>query len=155
MNTGAIPIAGRVTGPIAGVFLLVLVIATVFYIIVRIRRAKSQYVRATTRHVTRTSRGITTTGGNSIPSSTRPNPPPTAAFNLPQPQPQSAPKLTFTKPSNPSITEAPPPAYHLHKTFANYSENKKSSDDSPSYHLPSYDVAMEETKCRPSNPPQD
>ena len=141
------PIAGPVTGPIAGVFLLVLVIATVFYIIVRIQRAKSQYARATTRHVTRTSHGITTTGGN-IPLSTRPSPSPlTTAFNLPrQPQPQSAPKLTFTQPSNPSITEAPPPAYYLHKTFVNCNENKKPSDDPPSYHPPSYDVATEEAK---------
>ena len=45
------------------------------------------------------------------------------------------PKLTFTQSSDPSITEAPPPAYHFQETFANYSENTNSpsGDEPPPY----------------------
>ena len=153
MTTGG-RIAGAIAGAIAGVFLLVVVIAAVFYITVRICRAKSQHARATNTHITHSSNGTTTSTG-SIPLSTQPHPPPTTTFNLPQPQPQSAPVLTFTQPSNPSITEVPPPAYHLHETFAIYSENKKPSDDPPPYHPPSYDVATEEAKYGFPNTPQD
>ena len=152
-------IAGAIAGPIAGVFVVVVAIAVVFYIAVRIWCAKQQHhARATSTHMTHSSDGTTTsTGSSSIPLSAQPHPPPpTTAFNLPQPQPQSAPVLTFTQPSNPSITEAPPPAYHFHETFANYSENKKpAADDPPPYHPPSYDVATEEAKCGSPNTPQD
>ena len=42
------------------------------------------------------------------------------------------PKFTFTQSSDPSITEAPSPAYHFPETFANYSENTNSpSGDEP------------------------
>ena len=43
-----------------------------------------------------------------------------------------------------------PCLYHLHKTFANYNENKKSSDEPPPYHHP-YNVATvtKETKSWP------
>ena len=124
-------IGGRIAGVIAGVFLLVVVIAVVFFITVRIWCAKSQHARATTQQlVTHTGDGTTTVASTgSIPISTQPHPPPPTTA-LPQPQPQSAPELTFTQPS-PSITEAPPPAYHLHETFVIYSENKKPSDDPP------------------------
>ena len=148
-------IGGRIAGVIAGVFLLVVVIAVVFFITVRIWCAKSQHARATTQQlVTHTGDGTTTVASTgSIPISTQPHPPPPTTA-LPQPQPQSAPELTFTQPS-PSITEAPPPAYHLHETFVIYSENKRPSDDPPPYRHPSYDAATEETKCEPPNTPQD
>ena len=74
--------------------------------------------------------------------------------NLAQPQP-TAHTPTFTEPSNPSITEAPPPAYQFHERFANYSEKKKQSDGLPPYNPPPYDVSIKETKCEPLNIPQD
>ena len=154
-------IGGSIGGSIAGVFVVfVVAIGAVFYA-VRIWRTRQQHARATSTHVTHSSNDTaTSTNNSSSPLSTQPHSPlvlPTTFLNLPQPQPQSAPKLTFTQPSNPSITEAPPPAYHLHETFAIYSENKKPSDDPPPYHPPSYDVATEEAKYRPpnSNTPQD
>ena len=142
-------------GAIAGGFVLTAILI-VFYIAVhvRIRRTRPQHARATSTHVAHSSNSTTTSTG-SILLSTQPHPPPpTTGFNLPQPQPQSAPVLTFTQPSNPSITEVPPPAYHLHETFAIYSENKKPSDDPPPYHPP-YNAATEKTKCKPLNTPQD
>ena len=140
--------AALIGGSIGGILILTLIIAIVIFFAVRAcytRRSQASATCASTQP------GTAPTNSSSIPLSTQPyprahQPPPTTAFNLPQPQPQSAPKLTFTQPSNPSITDAPPPAYHLHKTFANYSENKKPSDDPPPYRHPSYDAAMEETK---------
>ena len=143
-------------GAIVGVLVLLVVMVAVFYIAVRIWRTRPQHARATSTHMTHSS-NVTTISTGSSSNISPPHPPlSTIAFNLPQPQPQSAPKLTFTQPSNPSITEAPPPAYHLHETFAIYSENKKPSDDPPLYHPPSYDActATEETKCEPPNLPK-
>ena len=81
-----------------------------------------------------------------IYSTTHP-PPPTIAFNLQQLHPQSAPGLTFTQFSNPSITEAPLSAFHSHETIANYNENMNPSAYEPPPYDPGpsfYDVATDD-----------
>ena len=124
--------------------ILICIGGVVFFIVQRSFCRKSQVPA-------RTSDGTVPTGSSSIQLSTHQH---TPYPNLAQPQP-TAHTPTFTEPSNPSITEAPPPAYQFHERFANYSEKKKQSDGLPPYNSPPYDVSTKETKCEPLNIPQD
>ena len=142
--------SGVVGGAIGGVVAVSLAIAAVFYISLRIcAKYKSQ---ATGTHVMQHT-GTTQNGNSSSrPVATQPHPPPTTAFNLPRPEAPAS--VTITQPHMClSITEAPPPTYNLHETFATY--NQPSETPPPYQQPPTYDVATEETNCGPLNFPQD
>ena len=120
-------------GSIGGILILTIIIAVVVFIAVMCcyaRRSQATATRVSTWPSTASS------GSRSNQLSTQPHPPPpTTAINLQQLQPQSAPRLTFTQLSDPSIRDAPVSAFHSHETFANYSENTNPS----AYEPPSYD----------------
>ena len=134
--------AALIGGSIGGILILTIIIAVVVFIVVvgcYARRSQATATRVSTWHSTASS------GSRSNPLSTQPHPPPpTNAINLQQLQPQSAPRLTFTQFSDPSISVS---AFHSHETFANYSENTNPSAYEPPPYDPGpsfYDVATDD-----------
>ena len=85
--------------------------------------------------------GTTTTTATTQPSpqpvSSRPQQP-TVGHSVPQPKAPGS-MLTYNQPSNPTITEAPPPAYGVHEKYTTYNENSYDLPP-PAYQAPSYNM---------------
>ena len=102
---------------------------------------------ATTRHIGRPNvirAGViasTTTTTSSQPVSTEPaQAPPPAPINLPRPEAQGS-VFTYNQPLNPTISDAPPPAYGTHDNYSSYNEKDEKSDLPPPYQPPYVDTA--------------
>ena len=88
-----------------------------------------------------TTNTTTTTTATTQPSpqlvSSRPQQP-TVGHSMPQPKALGS-MLTYNQPSNPTITEAPPPAYGVHEKYTTYNENSYDLPP-PAYQAPSYNT---------------
>ena len=125
---------------------MALAIFCVSFIIIRYYTTRSR-VRVTN---TRTAYNWTTSD-----DFTRNNPPIDYAFNLKRSNQESV-AVTITQPKMClSITQAPPPAYDIHETFATCNENSK--PEAPPYLQPppTYDTATQETKYESHNIPKE
>ena len=115
--------------------LSIIAIAVVSYLGVRYRKSRTLATRNGTAHALN---GNITTGQAHPPPSTTGihQPPSTTAFSLP-PLPKPS-MVTITQPQTSlSITQAPPPSYDIHETFATY--NEKLSEAPPEYDTASQD----------------
>ena len=86
--------------------------------------------------------GTTTNRTTTTTATTQPSPQllsrpqqPTVDHSMPQPKAPGS-MLTYNQPSNPTITEAPPPAYGVHEKYATYNENSYDLPP-PAYQPPS------------------
>ena len=96
----------------------------------------------------------TTTTTSSQPVSTEPaQAPPPAPFNLPRPEAQGS-VFTYNQPSNPTITDAPPPAYGTHDKYSTYNEKDNKSDLPPPYQPPYVNTAADYPTAPQAYPPR-
>ena len=116
--------------------LSIIAIAVVSYLGVRYKKSQTNSTQAT-RNVTALNGNITTGQPHPPPSTTGIHQPTsTTAFSLP-PLPKPS-VVTITQPQTSlSITQAPPPSYDIHETFATY--NEKLSEAPPEYDTASQD----------------
>ena len=138
---------GLLGGVFGGIALLSLAIFFVSIISVR------YYTTGSRVRVTNTCTAYNWTTSDDV---TRNNPPIDYAFNLKRSDQESV-AVTITQPQTClSITQAPPPAYDIHETFATCNENSKS--EAPPRYLqppPTYDTATQETKYESHNIPKE
>ena len=146
--TESVNIGAIVGGTIGGVIVLIIAIVIVRHILLENKRKRGDWFAFnTTRNISRpnvirTAAVIsTTTTTSSQPVSTEPaQAPPPAPFDLPRPEAQGS-AFTYNQPSNPTISDAPPPAYSTHNKYSSYNEKDEKSDLPPPYQPPYVDTA--------------
>ena len=145
INIGAV-----IGGTIGGVVVLIIAIVILRQVLLQNKRQRGDWFAfntSTTRHSSRPNIirtavvTSTTTTTSSQPVSTEPaQAPPPAQFDLPRPEAQGS-VFTYNQPSNPTISDAPPPAYGTHNKYSSYNEKDEKSDLPPPYETPYVDTA--------------
>ena len=143
VNIGAI-----IGGTIGGVVVLIIAIVIVRQVLLENKRKRGDWLAFnTTRNISRPNLirpavvTSTTTTTSSQPVSTEPaQAPPPAPFDLPRPEAQES-AFTYNQPSNPTISDPPPPAYGTHDKYSTYIEKDDKSDLPPPYQPPYVDTA--------------
>ena len=144
INIGAV-----IGGTIGGVVVLIIAIVILRQVLLQNKRQRGDWFAfntSTTRHssrpnIIRTAVVTSTTTTSSQPVSTEPaQAPPPAQFDLPRPEAQGS-VFTYNQPSNPTISDAPPPAYGTHNKYSSYNEKDEKSDLPPPYETPYVDTA--------------
>ena len=140
--TESVNIGAIVGGTIGGVIVLIIAIVIVRHVLLQNKRQRGDWFAfntSTTRHSSRPNIirtavvTSTTTTTSSQPVSTEPaQAPPPAPFDLPRPEAQGS-VFTYNQPSNPTISDAPPPAYGTHDKYSSYNEKDEKSDLPPPY----------------------
>ena len=149
INTESVNIGGLIGGIVGGVIVLIIAIVIVRHILLQNKRQRGDWFAFNTNtwHISRPNviRAAvvtsTTTTTSSQPVSTEPaQVPPPAPFDLPRPEAQES-VFTYNQPSNPTISDAPPPAYGTHDNYSSYNEKDEKSDLPPPYQPPYVNTA--------------
>ena len=157
-NTESVNLGAIIGGTIGGVIVLIIAIVIVRHILLQNKRQRGDWFAFnTTRNISRpnviraavvTSTATTT---SSQPVSTEPAQAPLPApFDLPRPEAQGS---AYNQPSNPTVTDAPPPAYGTHDKYSSYNEKDEKSDLPPPYQPPYVDTAAAYPTAPQAYPP--
>ena len=160
INTESVNLGAIIGGTIAGVIVLIIVIILVRHVLLQNKRKRGDWFAFnTTRNISRPNviRAAvvtsTTTTTPSQPVSTEPaQAPPPAPFDLPRPEAQGS-VFTYNQPSNPTISDAPPPAYGTHDKYSSYNEKDEKSDLPPPYQPPYVSTAAAYPTAPQAYPP--